>query len=409
MGIVTSHTHAVDHRPTHPHWALGFRGDFTMARVVPCPLPWSQSTMLTTLWLLLSLAAPLLGLYASFNCPNEKQCQKALLSDNDIFLPCNTSGAQWYFFLQDKTSWSKEVSSVPNIEIISESGILIRNPLPSQTGFYRCRDKNGIQVVQYEIDFQDVSTLHITHKGLGQKPLRNETLSLGGEELVFTRWEPWQDCNRCGEPGERKRLGYCYIVEPLQEPVPCWLYLGDMKLLSSRMRPEMQVEACQVPCQTSTLDVITFDNFEISEDSGSVWLTCPQGSIYRPILWEANDIPLTWQGQLSNQDYNTILEPTNGGRRLRVFEPAIYRCFVKQKLVARFNPKPVPDLPEILSQDAPRPQQESREAWKGKARSVLKALKLVLLVGIVLGLLGLLHKLFHPSHHKRSDQVLLVK
>lgn len=129
----------------------------------------------------------------------------------------------------------------------------------------------------------------------------------------------------------------------------------------------------------------------------------------RPILWEANDIPLTWQGQLSNQDYNTILEPTNGGRRLRVFEPAIYRCFVKQKLVARFNPKPVPDLPEILSQDAPRPQQESREAWKGKARSVLKALKLVLLVGIVLGLLGLLHKLFHPSHHKRSDQVLLVK
>ncbi|KAF3818294.1 hypothetical protein GH733_012602 [Mirounga leonina] len=381
-----------------------------MASVVPCPLPQSQSIMLTTLWLLLSLAVPLLGSHASFSCPNEKQCQKALLSDNDIFLPCNSSGAQWYFlFLQDKTSWSDKVSSVSNIEIIPEIGILIRNPLPSQTGFYHCRDKNGVQVVQYEIDFQDVSTLHITHKGLGQKPLPNETLSLGGKELIFTQWDPWQDCNRCGEPGERKRLGYCYIEEPLQEPMPCWLYLGHLKLWSSRLQPEMQVEACQVPCKVSTLDYVTFDNFEINEDSGSVWLTCPMGSIYRPILWEINDIPLTWQSQLSNQDLSTILEPTNGGRQLRVFEPAIYKCFVKQELVAYFNPKPFPDVPEILRQREAGPQQESREAWKGKARSVLKGLKLMLLVGIVLGLLAQLLKLFHPSQDKRSDRMLLVK
>ncbi|KAM8964476.1 protein FAM187B isoform 1-T1 [Lycaon pictus] len=382
-----------------------------MARVVSCPPPQPQSTMLITLCLLLNLATPLLGFYPSFSCPSEKQCQTALLSDNDIFLLCNSSGAQWnFFFMNNRANWPNKVSSVSNIEIIPGTGILIRSPLPSQTGFYHCQDENGIQVVQYEVDFQDVSTLHITHKGLGQKPLQNETLSLGGEELIFTRWEPWQDCNRCGEPGERKRLGYCYIEEPLQKPVPCWLYLGDLKMWSTRLRPEMQVETCHVPCKTSTLDFITFDNFEISEESESVWLTCPLGSIYRPIFWEANDMPLTWQGQLSNQDLNTVLEPANGGRQLQVFQPAIYKCFVQQELMARFNPRPFPDVPEALrEEEAGRQQGAAREASKGKAGPVLKGLKLTLLVGIILGLLGLLLKFFHHSQGKRSDQVLLVK
>lgn len=66
-------------------------------------------------------------------------------------------------------------------------------------------------MVEYEIDFQDVTTLHITHKDLGQEPLQNETLRLGGSVLIFTHWEPWQDCNCCGEPAERKCLACCYI------------------------------------------------------------------------------------------------------------------------------------------------------------------------------------------------------
>ncbi|XP_077629911.1 protein FAM187B-like [Crocuta crocuta] len=370
----------------------------------------SQSTMLSPLWLLLSFAVPLPGFFVSFSCPDGKQCHKALLSDNDIFLPCNASGSQWYFFLlQDGTSWSSTLSRASNIEVIADSGILIRSPSPFQTGFYHCRDKNGNQVVQYELDFQDVSALHITHKGLGQKPLRNETLSLGGKEIVFTRWEPWQDCNRCGGPGERKRLGYCYIEEPQEEALPCWLYLGNLKVWSSRMRPEMQVEACYVPCAASMLDYIPFDNFEISEELGSAWLTCPLGSIYRPILWEANNTPLTWQGQLSNQDLDAILEPSNGGMQLQVFQPAIYKCFVQQELMARFNPKPFPDSGETLRGEEGGPHREAGETWKGKASPILKGLKLVLLLGTVLGLLGVLLKICHPSRGKSRDQVLLVK
>lgn len=129
----------------------------------------------------------------------------------------------------------------------------------------------------------------------------------------------------------------------------------------------------------------------------------------RPTIWEANNTPLTWQGQLSGQDVSTILDPANGGRRLQVFQPAIYKCFVHQELVARFNPMTKLDILESLRRDEDGQQQETREAQKGKANSVLKGLKLMLLVGTILGLLGMLLKLFRPSRSKRSKHVLLVK
>lgn len=76
--------------------------------------------------------------------------------------------------------------------------------------------------------------------------------------------------------------------------------------------------------------------------------------------------------------------------------------------MARFNPKPSLDTLEVLQREEARQQQEAREVWKGKD-SILQGLKLMLLVGTVLGLFGVLLKLFCPSQSKRSNQVLLVK
>ncbi|XP_037373861.1 protein FAM187B [Talpa occidentalis] len=361
--------------------------------------------MSIVLWLLLSSALPVLRSQMSISCPTDKQCQKALLSDNDILLRCNISGAQWFYvFLQDGAGWSSNLTRVPNLGLTPE-GLLIRSPLPSQTGFYQCRNKGNSSVV-YGIDFQDANTLHITHKGLGQKPLQNESLSLGSKAFIFTLWEPWQDCNHCEKPGERKRLGYCYVQDPLDvKPVPCWLYMGHLKLWSSRMRPEMQVEACRIQCKSLHVEYVVFDNFELNEESESVWLTCPLGSIYRPVIWEANSVPLTWQGQLSGQTSSTVLDPSNGGRRLQIFQPAIYKCFVQQELVARFNPKPDPEILVIQKEEA----ESQEDTHKGKADSVLRGLKLMLLVGTALGLFLVLFKFLHPSQDKRSKQVLLVQ
>ncbi|XP_003420810.1 protein FAM187B-like [Loxodonta africana] len=362
--------------------------------------------MPTTLGLLLSLALPVLGTYVSISCPGHKQCQQALLSGNDILLHCSSPGAYWYYFVTEEASQPINLSKVPNVEILPQGSLVIRSPLPSQTGFYSCQNENGTQVVQYEIDFQDVTTLHITHKDLGQKPLENETLSRGEGTIIFTRWEPWQDCNRCGEPGERKRLGYCYIQEPLAEAMPCWLYLEEMKVWSSRMRPELQIEACLEQCKTSGFhwEYVTFDSFSFNEESDSVWLTCPSGSMYRPVIWEANNTPLTWRIQLSGQDFSTVMDSSNGGSRLQVFQPAIYSCFVQQELMARFNPT---SNPEVL--EAQRTVEAGRRQEARKADSVLRGLKLMLLVGTVLVLVGALFKVLRPSQGKKCDQVLLVK
>ncbi|XP_059939122.1 protein FAM187B-like [Mesoplodon densirostris] len=202
--------------------------------------------MLATLWLL-SLSLPTSWAQILVSCAYKSLCQQALLSGNDVVLQCDHLKACW-----SSSSVLGEdlllLSSVPNIKKLPGGNLQLTNPQPSPTGLYHCEDNDNALVVECEIDFQDVTTLHIMHKGLGQKPLQNETLSLGGKELIFTHWEPWQDCNRCGEPGECKHLGYCYIEEPLEKRMPCWLYLQEEKVQYRRMWPEMQVEACLIPC-----------------------------------------------------------------------------------------------------------------------------------------------------------------
>ncbi|XP_076988251.1 protein FAM187B isoform X2 [Tamandua tetradactyla] len=384
-----------------------------MSGAVPSLLLQLYSTMLATVGLF-SISLPILGAQILINCAHKSLCQEALLSGNDVVLQCGHPRAVW-FFSSMLGEDAFPLSSMPNIKELPGGSLQLTNPQPSQTGLYRCQDENGIFLLEYEIDFQDATTLHITHRGLAQEPLENETLSLGGTELIFTRWEPWQDCNRCGGPGERKRLGYCYIEEPQEGIMPCWLQLREVAERSSRMRPELQVEACFVPCDHIKETNQPFFIFDIDHQLGkltnNIWLTCPLASIYRPIHWEANGTLLTWQSQLSGQDFSTVLDPTNGGRRLQIFQPAIYKCFVQQELMARFNPLTPPEVWEAQRREdaAWQRQQEAGEAPHGKAESVLEGLKLLLLVATVLALTGVLLKLRRPSRRRRSDQVLLVK
>ncbi|XP_004636770.1 protein FAM187B [Octodon degus] len=238
--------------------------------------------MLATLWLI-SLSFPTLRAQPLISCPYKNLCQWPLLSGNDIVLKCDLPRALWYF-----SSILGEdlflINSMHNIKNLPSGSLQLTNPQPSQSGLYRCQDKHSILMVEYEIDFQDVSTLHITHKALDQQTLQNETLRLGGEVLVFTQWEPWQNCNRCGVPGERKRLGYCYIEEPQEKPMPCGLYLRDEKPPHTRLRPEIQVEACLVPCGPAKeleQSYFIFDIYQLGKLTNNAWLDCPLSSVYR--------------------------------------------------------------------------------------------------------------------------------
>ncbi|XP_010624637.1 protein FAM187B isoform X2 [Fukomys damarensis] len=362
--------------------------------------------MLSTLWLLLSLSVPILGLYPFVSCPEGHKCQLALLSNNDILLECPLSRAHWNysFFISKKNGAINSMAS--NMEITSGGDLAISNPLPSQTGLYHCWEENSSHVTQFEIDFQDVRSLHITHNSLEEKPLQNESLHVGSAQLIFTRWEPWQDCNRCGVPGERKRLGYCYIEELLDDPMPCGLYLAESPSWSSRLRPELQVEACFVECSDepfAQLGYVIFDSFQFNEELESLSLLCPLASIYRPISWEANKIPLTWQNELSGKSYNSTLNLATGGQQLQIFQPAIYRCFVEQELVAQFNPMATLELL------APPKRENKTQALPRKADLVPLKLKLVLLMGIALALGLLLFNTLCSAPGKSRKQMLLAK
>ncbi|XP_040591459.1 protein FAM187B isoform X1 [Mesocricetus auratus] len=366
--------------------------------------------MITILWALLSLALPVSGLRLPIRCPQARECQLALLSNNDVLLECNGSEVDWFFFGMNTDEEPFNASSISNIQQNPEGGLLIQNPSFLNTGLYRCRDRNGTQVTGYKIDFQDITNLYISHIDLDQEPLKNETLSLGHGEVVYTQWEPWQRCSNCASPGERKRLGFCYIKEPLEEPVPCGLYLGDTKTFFARVRPEMQVEACYEMCRGALTggDYVIFDNFRFTEGSEPTWLTCPLASIYRPVHWEVNDTAITWQNQLSGEYVSSFMDPLSGGQQLKVFQPAIYRCFVEQELIAQFNPTD----PEDELRESER--QSKGQGWfrtqPGKADSVLRGLKLMLLTLSLLVVGGLLCKVvFRPVRGKKRNQVLLVK
>ncbi|NP_780449.2 protein FAM187B isoform 1 precursor [Mus musculus] len=358
--------------------------------------------MLATLWLV-GLSLPMLWAQRLISCPYKNVCQYALLSGSDVILQCNYPKALWYFSssLEDKLSL---VNSKPDGRVLPGSDLQLSDPKPSQTGLYRCLDNHKARLVEYEIDFQNIALLHITHKDLGQEPMGNESMNLGGKVLVFTRWDPWQDCNRCQKPGERKRLGYCYVEEPQEKPMPCWLYLREEKVTNSRLRPELQLQACQVPCDTATetnQPYFVFDTYLLDKPNSNARLKCPLASIYRPVHWEADNSPLTWQDQLSGQTVSTIMDLHSGGQHLKVFQPATYRCFVEQELIAQFNPT--------------ERQSKAQNPWQpriqpDKADSVLRRLKLMVLSISVLAVGGLLCKVvFRPVCGKKRSQVLLVK
>uniref|UniRef100_H0WDY1 Ig-like domain-containing protein n=1 Tax=Cavia porcellus TaxID=10141 RepID=H0WDY1_CAVPO len=359
--------------------------------------------MLATLWLI-SLFSRTLWTQPFISCSYKNLCQKALLSGNDIVLKCDLPGALWYF-----SSILGEdfflINSMHNVKNMPSGSLQLINPQPTQSGLYRCQDNHDTLMVEYEIDFQDVTTLHVTHKALDQQPLQNETLHLGGEVLIFTQWEPWQDCNRCGVPGERKRLGYCYVEDPEEKPMPCGLYVREEKLAHTRLRPELQIEACLIhynPAKEIGQPYLIFRIYQLGKLTNNMWLTCPFTSIYRPVSWEADNIPLTWQNELSGKNFNSSLDIVSGGRLLQVFQPATYRCFVDQEFVAQFNPSSTPvESLELVGPQMPRPQP--------KAHSFSLKLKLLLMVGTSLALGLLLFNALCSLQGKNRNRMLLVK
>nr|XP_025039563.1 protein FAM187B [Pelodiscus sinensis] len=203
-----------------------------------------------------------------------------------------------------------------------EGDLQIVDPGVEDSGIYTCRQGDAT-LAYYEVDFQDAKRLHISHASLGEAALANTTVKLAGgaRGQLLPAWAPWQPCDRCGGPGERKRVGFCYawLVSRPEGPLPCGLAGRGLP----QRGPELRVESCEVPCdrayvsgqdEPSRPPLLVITRYRALPRAGAR-LRCPMASIYSPVYWQEGPTALTWQ-DLRQRNRSISLDQVTGGGTL---------------------------------------------------------------------------------------------
>lgn len=248
-------------------------------------------------------------------CLPGQPCVLAFISDNPVILRCPRSSYRGYitwqyldpswineqpltFIRSGGTSWPlfshDKLQRLRFKSRLIASNLYMPSPSLEDSGLYTCRAGDST-LGYYEVDFQDAEHLHVSHAGLGETTLGNATVQLdnGAQATLFTSWSPWQSCDRCGRPGERKQVGFCFAqlttMDSEEEmPLPCGMARQKYLMLPQR-GPELRIETCQVPCDTSYLacqeephwvPFLVFTNYH-PQQKATAHLRCPASSIYR--------------------------------------------------------------------------------------------------------------------------------
>eukprot|EP00061_Rhincodon_typus_P010085 g34100.t1 len=211
----------------------------------------------------------------------------------------------------------------------------VRQARPWDSGLYVCKDGRRT-LARFQVEVQDATRLHVSQAALGWLPASPPP----GDALLFTVWSPWQTCDRCGAPGERKRLGYCY-GRVGAETVPCGLLTG---LGFPSHGPELQVEPCRVSCPLRAAPPPPSPRTRLAQLGARLVLTCPGASIHRPVSWQRDGAPLTRAKLLRRrgQAPSRWLDPLTGGAtyyiaRVAASDQGLYRCLVGGRWAATFH------------------------------------------------------------------------
>ncbi|KAL7981112.1 hypothetical protein Chor_005346 [Crotalus horridus] len=176
-------------------------------------------------------------------------CVLAFISENPVMLRCPRSSYKGHitwqyldpswtdeqpltFLRSGGTSWPlfshAKLQRLRFKSRLITSSLYIPRPSTEDSGLYTCRAGDAT-LGYYDVDFQNARRLHVSHASLGEAILSNVTVQLvnGTQASLFTSWSPWQSCDRCGHPGERKQVGFCYAQmttvdsEEEERPLPC--------------------------------------------------------------------------------------------------------------------------------------------------------------------------------------------
>ncbi|XP_071331118.1 Ig-like V-type domain-containing protein FAM187A isoform X2 [Trachinotus anak] len=143
--------------------------------------------------------------------------------------------------------------------------LLIFRGGPDDSGIYICGSAHKDFFYGYDLDIQEARVLSITPRKTPQrmsKTLKDRKRLSSARSLyrVFTSFQPWSVCDRCGIRGEQVRVGLCYVHSNFLHIRYRWANqtvascgsgavpraFGLLK--KSRVGAKLEVESCQVTC-----------------------------------------------------------------------------------------------------------------------------------------------------------------
>uniref|UniRef100_A0A3Q3L7T2 Family with sequence similarity 187 member A n=1 Tax=Mastacembelus armatus TaxID=205130 RepID=A0A3Q3L7T2_9TELE len=231
--------------------------------------------------------------------------------------------------------------------------LLIFRVGPNDSGIYICGSANKDFFYGYDLDIQEVDTLSKTWE-------RRRHGSAQPLFQVFTSFQPWSACDRCGVSGEQVRVGLCYISSRFlhvrysgtnHTVVSCGSggvprAFGLLK--QGRVRAKLEVKSCYNTHEKShsASQRVKVPVFYLNHPAYSVLvLGCPGAQPNMAVAWDHGSQPIYQSEHLAGGNLSTTTPPRvliDTGHHL-LFKPAtiqdsgVYYCWLQGHKAAEIH------------------------------------------------------------------------
>uniref|UniRef100_A0A3P9K7N6 Ig-like domain-containing protein n=1 Tax=Oryzias latipes TaxID=8090 RepID=A0A3P9K7N6_ORYLA len=225
--------------------------------------------------------------------------------------------------------------------------LLVFRAGPLDSGVYICGSAHRDFFFGFDLDIQE--------SGEGKETANSHPLY-----KVFTSFQPWSQCDRCGVEGEQVRIGLCFVHSHIlhvryrwtnqsvascgSEAVP----RAFTQLKQRKVGPKMEVKSCQVACPTEApppSKVAQIKVFHLNHPADTVLtLGCPGAHSDMAVAWDQESTPIyrfhhPSAGNIRATSARLLIDT---GHHL-VFQPAktqdsgVYYCWLQGRRVAEIH------------------------------------------------------------------------